>query len=183
MGITDQTKTKMTAAIEHFKNELKNIRTNRANPSMLDSIFVDVYGSSMRIKDIASITAPEARLLLISPFDPHNSAAIGKAIERANLGVQPIVEGNSVRIKIAAMDEGVRKEMVKLCHKRQEEAKVSIRNIRREFNDLARKQKSNNEIGEDILKKIEKDIQELTDKFCKEVEVLGQKKEQEVMTV
>ena len=105
MGIEDQTKAKMTAAIEHLKNELKGIRTGRANPGMLDNVTVEVYGSQMRIKDIASVNAPEPRQLLITPFDTQNTAAIGKAIERANLGFMPIVDGNVVRIKIPQMDE------------------------------------------------------------------------------
>ncbi|MGZ3632868.1 MAG: ribosome-recycling factor, partial [Parachlamydiaceae bacterium] len=108
MDIIDQTKTKMTAALEHLRNELKTVRTGRANPAMLDGIMVEVYGSPMRLKEVASITAPEARMLLITPFDSKNAALIGKAIERANLGVMPIVDGNVVRIKIAQMDESMR---------------------------------------------------------------------------
>lgn len=183
MSIFDQTKAKMLAALEHLKNELKSIRTGRANPGMLDNVSVEVYGSQMRLKDIASVTAPEARQLLITPFDPQNNSSIGKAIERANLGFMPIVDGHSVRIKIPQMDEAVRKEMVKLCHKRREEAKVSIRNIRRDGNDIARKQKAAGEMPEDVLKKIEKDIQEITDKYCKEADDLAEKKEKEVITI
>ncbi len=183
MSIFDQTKAKMLAALEHLKNELKSIRTGRANPGMLDNISVEIYGSQMRLKDIASVTAPESRQLLITPFDPQNNNSIGKAIERANLGFMPIVDGHSVRIKIPPMDEAVRKEMVKQCHKRGEEAKVSIRNIRREGNDTARKQKTTGIIAEDVLKKVEKDIQEITDKYCKEADDLAQKKEKEVVTI
>jgi ribosome recycling factor len=183
MDIIEQTKTKMTAAMEHLNNELKSIRTGRANPAMLDGIMVDVYGSLMRLKDIASITAPESRQLLITPFDSHNTAVIGKAIERANIGIMPIVEGNIVRIKIPPMDENLRKEMVKLCHKRREEAKVSIRNIRRDSNEAARKKKAEGEFAEDQMKKAEKNIQDLTDKFCREAEELSEKKEKEVSTI
>lgn len=183
MSITDDTKLKMLAAIDHLKNELKNIRTGRANTSMLDNVMVEVYGSPMRLKDIASITAPEARMLLITPFDPQNNSMIGKTIEKANLGFMPIVDGNLVRIKIPPMDEGMRKEMVKLCHKRREEAKVSIRNIRREANENARKQKSDGTIAEDLMKKLEKNIQDLTDKYCKEADEISQKKEIEITTI
>jgi ribosome recycling factor len=132
MSILDQTKNKMNAAIEHFKNELKNIRTGRANPAMVDHITIDVYGSSMRLRDIAAITAPEARQLLITPFDPQTVGTIGKAIEKANLGIMPIVDGNVVRLKIPPMTEELRKKMAKICHEEREKAKVSIRNIRRE---------------------------------------------------
>lgn len=183
MNTSEQTKAKMLAALDHLKAELKTIRTGRANPAMVEGIMVDVYGSPMRLKDIASINAPESRMLVITPFDPKSVGAIGKAIEKANIGVMPIVDGNMVRIKISQMDETVRKEMVKLCHKRLEEAKVSIRNIRRDGNDLVRKQKSSGDIAEDLMKKIEKDIQELTDKYCKEAEDITQKKEKEVSTI
>lgn len=183
MSILDQTKTKMLAAVEHLKTELKSIRTGRANPAMVEGVIVEVYGSPMRLKDIASINAPEARMLVITPFDPKNAAAIGKAIEKANIGVMPIIDGNMVRIKIPQMDENMRKEMVKLCHKRLEEAKISIRNIRRDSNEAIRKQKSSGEITEDIMKQSEKTIQELTDKYCKEAEDVTTKKEKEVSSI
>ena len=173
----------MAAAIEHLKTELKTIRTGRANPSMLDAIHVEVYGTSVRLRDIASITAPEPRLLLITPFDVQNNKAIGKAIEMANLGVMPIVDANVVRLKIPAMDDNVRKEMVKQCHKKREEAKVSIRNIRREANDTVRKHKGDGDLSEDQVKKMEKMIQELTDKSCKEADDICDKKEKEVSTI
>ena len=183
MSILDQTKAKMQAALDHFKNELKNIRTGRANPGMVEHVSVEVYGSAMRLKDIASISAPEARQLLITPFDPQNTNAIGKAIEKANLGFMPIVDANTVRIKIPPMTEEIRKKMAKMCHEEREQAKVSIRNVRREFNDLARKQKIDGEIAEDMLKKLEKGIQELTDKFCREADDLSEKKEKEISTI
>lgn len=181
--IIDHTKAKMTTALEHLKNELKSIRTGRANPGMLDNIMVEVYGSPMRIKDIASVTAPEARQLLVTPFDGRNAAVIGKAIEKANIGIMPIVDGNLVRLKIPPMDDNMRKEMIKLCHKRREEAKVSIRNIRRDGNEAARKKKSAGDLAEDILKKLEKNIQDFTDKFCKEADDLSEKKEKEISTI
>lgn len=183
MNISDQAKTKMNAAIEHLKAELKSIRTGRANPGMLDNVMVDIYDSQMRIKELASITAPEPRMLLITPFDQTTKGAISKSIEKANLGVMPFVDGNLIRIKIPPMDENTRKEMIKLCHKRAEEAKVGIRNVRREANDTARKQKADGEIAEDLLKKIEKSIQELTDKFCKEADDLTALKVKEVSTI
>ncbi|MCE5316138.1 MAG: ribosome recycling factor [Parachlamydia sp.] len=183
MSIQEQTKSKMAAAIEHLKTELKSIRTGRANPAMLDHVNVEIYDSQMRIKELASVTAPEPRQLLITPFDPTTKGAIAKSIERANLGFMPIVDGNVVRIKIPSMDESMRKEMIKLCHKRCEEAKVGIRNIRRDSNEAARKQKADGEIGEDILKKIEKAIQELTDKCCKEADDVTANKEKEISTI
>ena len=183
MSILDQTKTKMTAAIEHFKNDLKNIRTGRANPGMVEHVIVEVYGSSMRLKDLASITVPEARQLLITPFDPQNASLIGKSIENANIGFMPIVDGATVRIKIPPMTEELRKKMAKICHEEREKTKVSIRNIRRDSNEAVRKQKADGNIAEDMMKKLEKNIQELTDKFCKEVDDLSEKKEKEISTI
>ena len=127
MNQTEQTKAKMLAALEHLKAELKSIRTGRANPGMVEGVIVEVYGSPMRLKEIASVNAPESRMLLITPFDSKLASTIGKAIEKANLGLMPIVDGNMVRIKIPQMDENMRKEMVKLCHKRP--SAVQYRNI------------------------------------------------------
>lgn len=183
MTIQDQAKAKMAAAIEHLKNDLKNIRTGRANPGLVEHVLIEVYGSSMRLKDVASISTPEARMLLITPFDPQAAGAIGKGIEKANLGVTPIVDGHSVRIKIPSMTEEMRTKMAKICHEEREKTKVSIRNIRREANEQARKQKAEGVIAEDILKKTEKSIQELTDKYCKEADELSEKKEKELATV
>lgn len=183
MSILDQTKAKMAAAVEHLKEELKAIRTGRANPAMLDHVTVEVYGSTMKIKELGSITSPEPRQLLITPFDGKNVGLIAKGIEKANIGFQPIADGNVVRLKIPPMDENMRKEMIKLCHKRCEETKVGIRNIRRDANETVRKQKSNGDIAEDVMKKVEKGIQEVTDKSCKEADEITQKKEKEVMTV
>lgn len=183
MNIVEATKAKMTAVLEHLKIELKAIRTGRANTGMVDSVTVEVYGSSMRMKELASVTAPEARQLLITPFDPQTAGAIAKSIEKANLGVMPIVDGNVIRIKIPPMDDNLRKEMVKLCHKKREEAKVGIRNVRRDANELARKQKADGIIPEDMMKKLEKNIQDLTDKFCKEADELSEKKEKEVTSI
>jgi ribosome recycling factor len=183
MNPFDLAKTKMQAAIEHFKNDLKGVRTGRANPAALDGVTAEVFGSPMKLKSLATVTAPEARQLLITPFDPKNASVIAKAIEKANLGLQPIVDGHAVRIKVPPMDASARQEMVKLCKKKAEEAKVSIRNIRREANELAKKQKSASDITEDVFKKLEKQIQDLTDKSCKEIDDLTHAKEKDVMEV
>jgi len=180
---TDQTKTKMQVALEHFKGELKGLRSNRANPAMLDSVVVDVYGSTMRIKELANVTTPEPRQLLITPFDPQTSAAIAKGIEKANLNLQPVVEGSIVRINVPPMDESMRRQIVKQGKEKAEAAKIVIRDIRRKNNELVRKQKADGTITEDVMKKEEKGIQDLTDKFCKEIDDLFATKEKEIMTV
>jgi ribosome recycling factor len=181
--MSDQAKAKMTAAIEHFKTALKNIRTGRANPGMVEHIMVEVYGNPTPLKNIASISTPEARQLLITPFDPKQSQAIGKAIEKSNLGIMPIVDGNSIRLKIPPMTEEIRKKMVKICHEERERAKITVRNIRGDENKVIRKQKADGLIAEDIMKKTEKSIQDLTDKSCKEIDDLSEKKEKEIFTI
>ncbi len=173
----------MQAAIEHLKIELKNLRTGRATPGMLDHVNVEVYGTQMRLRDVASVTAPEPRQLVITPFDVNNVHAVGKGIEKANLGYLPIVDGNVVRINIPQMDQETRKEMVKIAHKRCEEAKVAVRHVRREFIEEVRKQKSDGDITEDDLKRMEKAVQDSTDKFCHKSDEVTHAKEKEIMTI
>lgn len=184
MDTVEQAQAKMKAAIEHLKQELKNIRTGRASPSMLDNIAVEVYGSSMRVRDVASVTVPEPRLLLLTPFDASQTGALAKAIQRAELGgVTVIADGNAVRVVISQMDASMRKAMVKTCYKSLEEAKIVVRNIRRDANESIRKQKGEGSLPEDLSKKQEKKIQELTDKFCKEADDVCAEKEKEISTI
>lgn len=183
MSVPDQTKAKMQATVEHFKNELKNLRSNRANPGMVENVPVDVYGTTMRVKELGSITTPESRQILITPFDPQTGGMISKAIDKANLGIRPILEGNSIRINIPPMDETMRKEIVKQGKKKAEDNKITIREIRRKGNDEVKKQKSDGILTEDGMKKAEKTIQELTDQFCKQIDDLFTAKEKEIMAV
>ena len=183
MSVNDQVKKEMTQAIDYFKEDLKNVRTARANPAMVENLQIDVYGAKMRLRDIANITVPESRQLLITPYDQNNVNAIAKSIEAANLNLQPVVDGNVVRITIPSMDEQIRKEMSKKCREKAENSKVKVREIRRKFNDLVRKQKQDGDIAEDILKKEEKIIQDMTDRFCKDVDCIAQEKEKEVLEV
>ncbi len=181
--VLQDTKKKMEAAVDHLKEELKSLRTGRANPGMLEKVTLEVYGAQMRLLDVATISVPEPRQLLVSPFDANNVHAISKGIDAANLNVQPVVDGNVVRVRIPEMDASVRAEMVKQSKKKCEEAKISIRNARREGNELVKRQKADGEIPEDMMKKQEKNIQELTDKFCKNVDELGSVKEKEIVTI
>ncbi len=173
----------MNDAIEHFKKELSFLRSGRANPGMLDSVQVEVYGSQMRLKELATVSAPESRQLLISPFDPQTAGPIAKSIEKANLNIQPILEGSIIRINIPPMDESMRKEIVKQAKKKAEDAKIAVREVRRKGNDLSKKLKTDGEITEDEMKKTEKLIQELTDSNCKLIDELFGVKEKEIMTV
>jgi ribosome recycling factor len=183
MNMVKDIESKMKNAIEHFKGELRNLRSGRANPAVLEGVVVDVYGSDMRLKDIAQISVSDARQLLVSPYDPQVVAAIAKGIERANLNLMPIVDGHVVRVPVPPLTEEIRKDTVKVGKKKAEDTKIQLREIRRKGNDLAKKQKTDNEISEDMQKKLEKQIQELTDKFCKEVDTLFSQKEKEIMSV
>ncbi|MBM3191282.1 MAG: ribosome recycling factor, partial [Chlamydiae bacterium] len=158
--------TKMKNALEHFKTELRNLRTGRANPGILDQVLVEVYGSEVRLKDIAQIGVADARQLLVTPFDPQTAGAIGKGIERANLNLMPIVDGHLVRVPVPPLTEEVRRETVKIGKRKAEDTKVQLRDIRKKGNDMVKKQKADHEIAEDMQKKLEKQIQELTDKSC-----------------
>lgn len=181
--IEGQVKTAMQIAFDHLKAELKTLRTGRANVAILDKVSVEVYGSRMPLKSLATITIPEARQILVTPFDQANINAIAKAIEAANLSVNPMVDGKMIRINVPPMDEAVRKQIAKQCKEHGEKAKISLRDVRRKFNDLARKQKADGLIPEDQLKIAEKQIQELTDKFCKDVDSTCAEKEKEIMTI
>ena len=183
MSIENQVKKQMEGSIDHLKSELRNLRSSRANPGVLDPVVVEFYGAKMRLKDVANITVPEPRQLLITPFDANNTKAIGKAIENANLNLLPIVEGNSVRINIPPMDEKMRKEIAKQCKKRGEDAKIAVREVRRKYNALIKEQKSDGEMPEDEKKYLEKKIQEHTDQFCKQVDELCDKKQKEIMEI
>ncbi len=183
MSVIDQTKQMMQATLDHYKQELKNLRSNRANPGMLDNVQVEVYGSQMRLRDVANVTAPEARQLLITPFDPQTAGSISKGIEKANLNLQPMLDGHVVRINVPPMDESMRKEIVKQAKKKGEDSKIVLREVRRKNNETARKQKADNLMTEDVLKKTEKTIQELTDQYCRDIDALFTTKEKEVLTV
>ena len=183
MTVMKETEDKMKTALEHFKVELRNLRSGRANPSVLDSVVVEVYGSEMRLKDVAQVSIAEARQLLVTPYDAQTAGPIAKAIEKANLNLQPMVDGAIVRVPVPPLTEEIRKDTVKLGKKKAEDAKIQVRDIRRKSNDLVKKQKSDNEIAEDMQKKLEKQIQELTDRYCKEVDSLFSEKEKDIMEV
>lgn len=181
--IESQLKAAMQAAIDHLKQELKALRTGRANSSMLDKVHVDLHGTRVPIKSMANITVPEPRQIMVNPFDSSNIHAIAKAIEAANLGIQPRVDGKVIRIPIPPPDENLRKQIAKQCKDLGEKSKIVLRDVRRKFNELVRKQKAEGEIAEDQMKRFEKTIQDLTDRSCKEVDTVCAEKEKEIMTV
>ncbi|KPK33219.1 MAG: ribosome recycling factor [Chlamydiae bacterium SM23_39] len=181
--IANEIKNDMQIAVDHFKKEISTIRTNRANPAMVEGIFVEVYGTKMRLKDLANITIPESRQLLITPFDINNIKIIAKAIEQANLNLQPKIETNSIRINIPPMDETIRKEMAKKCKKYGEDAKIAVREVRRKYNEILKKQKVKGELSEDMLRKEEKSIQDFTNRFCNEIDKIIVNKEKELLAI
>ncbi|HPE84838.1 MAG TPA: ribosome recycling factor [Chlamydiales bacterium] len=178
--MTDQTKSKMEAALNHLAKELGNLRTGRANPSILDGVNVEVYGANMRIRDLANVTTPEPRQILITPFDRTTAGPISKGIEKANIGLQPILEEGIVRVNVPPMDEQQRRDTVKFGKKKAEEAKVAIREIRRKSNEQLDNDKN---ITEDQARGGKKKVQELTDDYCKQIDEMFAKKEKEIMTI
>ena len=182
MNVCGDLKTKMGQAIDHLKGEFKNLRTNRVNPQMLDSVKVEVYGSYSPLKSLGSITVQE-RQLVITPFDPSVAPLIVKAIQQAGLNLNGIQEKNIIRVPVPPLTEELRKDIAKQAKQKGERAKVVVREIRQKGNELIRKQKTDGVISEDEQKKLEKKIQELTDDSCKEVDKLTQEKEKEILAV
>lgn len=181
--IKSESQEKMNKAVESLKKEYTSIRAGRANPSLLDKVTVDYYGSPTPINQVGNISAPEARLLLIQPWDKTVLGTIEKAIMKSDLGLTPTNDGNVIRISIPQLTQERRTELVKQVKKKAEEYKVIVRNIRRDSNDDIKNLQKNNEISEDEAKRSQEDIQKLTDKYIKELDLVAERKEQEIMEV
>ena len=173
----------MKKAFDVFKQDLSSLRTGRANVHMLDIIKVDVYGQSMTINQLANISTPEPRLLTVQVWDQNNVPLIDTAIKKSQLGINPQIDGQLMRIPIPSLNEERRVELKKIMSGLAEKAKISIRNIRREANDSLKKDLKDKKIGEDELKNFEKKIQNSTDKQTSELEKKLQAKEKEIMTI
>ena len=174
---------KMQKSIDSVAADFAAVRAGRANAAVLDRIMVDYYGSPTPIQQIAAIASPDARALVITPWDATALKAIEKAIQNSDLGINPQNDGKSLRLNFPQLTEERRKELVKQIHKYSEGGKVAIRNIRRDAVDYFKKLEKKSEITEDELKQAEKDLQKLTDDSCKRVEDLLAKKEKELMAV
>lgn len=181
--IINDAEQRMKKAIEHLKQDLASLRAGRANPAMLDKVMVNYYGAPTPINQLANITVPEARLLVVQPWDKSVIPEIEKAIMKSDLGVTPTNDGNVVRIAIPQLTEERRKELVKVAKKRAEDAKVAVRNIRREANDEIKAKEKEKAISEDEAKKAADDIQKLTDKYIKDIDTIFQAKEKDIMEV
>lgn len=181
--IMNELRSKMKDAIQAFRRNLATVRAGRANPSLLDNVFVDYYGAPTPLNQLATVTAPEARLLVITPFDKSTIGDIEKAIQKADLGLSPSSDGNVVRISIPTLTEERRKELTRVVGKYAEESRIQIRNIRREANEQIKKLENDSVLTEDESRKAQEDVQNETDKFIAEVDELVKEKEAEIMEV
>lgn len=173
---------KMKKAIEHLQNELIKVRAGKANPQMIESIEVDAYGSTMALKDVASINTPDAASFVVQAWDKNLLEPIEKGILKANVGLTPMNNGEIIRINVPPLSEERRKQLVKQVKNECEDAKVSIRNARRDANDTLKKLKKSG-TSEDIIKDAETQVQKITDNYSKKTDDLVAKKEQEIMKV
>jgi ribosome recycling factor len=174
---------KMARAIEALQHDLTTIRTGRASPALVDRLHVEYYGSEMPLNQLAGISCPEPRLIQIQPWDKSSISAIEKAIQKSELGLNPSNDGNVIRIVLPQLTEERRRDLVKLVHRRVEEGRVSVRNVRRESHDDLRELRKENMATEDDVKTGEQRLQKLTDRFIAEADRVGHAKEAEVMEV
>ncbi len=176
-------KQRMDKALISFQNDLNSIRAGRASISMLDQVFVEVYGSKMPLNQLSNISTPEARLLLVSVWDANNIQLVEKAIRDSNLGLNPMTEGNLIRIPIPPLSEDRRKELTKVASQYAENSKVAIRNIRRDIIEEIRRKQKNSEISEDDRHKDEDVTQKITDTYISNVDRILEKKEKEILEI
>jgi ribosome recycling factor len=181
--IRKQASEKMEKAVQVLKKDLASLRAGRATPALLDKVTVSYYGSEMPVNQLASISAPEPRLLVIQPWDKSALAEIERAIQKSELGLTPTNDGNVIRITIPALTEERRAELVKVVKKSGEESKVAIRNIRRDANEEIKKMGKNGEISEDDVRRGQDEIQKLTDRYIREVDKVVEAKEKEIMEI
>jgi ribosome recycling factor len=183
MPTIKRVKERMEEALEAVRREFGTVRTGKATPALLDTVRVEAYGSKMALNQVATVSTPEASLLLVQPFDRSLMGEIEKGILQADLGFNPANDGQVIRIPIPPLNEERRKEYVKLLSKMAEEARVSIRHARREGNDEVKSRKKEGELSEDEARRTEDEIQKLTDQYIGKIEELLQAKEKEIMTV
>ncbi len=174
---------KMTKSYDNLIEGFTGIRAGRANPHVLDKIKVDYYGSPTPLQQVSNISVPEARIILIQPWDKSLIKEIEKAINMSDIGINPTNDGSSIRLVFPELNEERRKELAKQIKKMGEEAKVAVRNIRRDANDAVKKMEKNGEMTEDDVKKADKDVQKLTDRFIADIDKAVEEKTKDIMTV
>ena len=173
---------RMNGAVESLKSDLGGLRTGRANTSLLDPVMVEVYGSMMPLNQVATVSAPEPRMLSVQVWDKANVTAVEKGIAKANLGLNPMIDGQNVRLPMPDLTQERRKELAKLAGQYAEQAKIAIRNVRRDGMEALKEDEKKKEISEDERKRGEDEVQKLTDQYVKETDDLAAKKEQEILT-
>lgn len=181
--VMEQTNFKMNKTIELLRADLATVRAGRATPSLLEKVFVDYYGTPTPVSQVASVTVPEPRIIVIQPWEKTLLKDIEKAIMKSDLGLNPNNDGTVIRLNLPQLTEERRKELVKVVHKKSEDCRVVIRNVRREANDSIKKIEKTKEITEDEAKKATDEMQKTTDKFIKEIDAIMAHKEKEVMEV
>ncbi|MGN0456529.1 MAG: ribosome recycling factor [Acutalibacteraceae bacterium] len=174
---------RMERRLSHLADEYAAIRAGRANPAVLDKVVVDYYGAPTPVNQLAAVSVTEARTLMVQPWDASVLRAIEKAIQTSDIGINPQNDGKALRLVFPPLTEDRRKEIVKEVSKMAEETKVSVRNVRRDAVDKVKAKKKDGELTEDDLKKAEKKIQDLTDRFVKEIDKIAEKKQKEVMAI
>jgi len=176
-------KNRMGKAVEALRKELVTIRTGRAHPGLIEHLRVDYYGAPTPLNQLATISVPEPRLLVIQPWDRQSLGAIEKAIHKADLGLNPINDGNIIRLAIPQLTEERRKELVKVVRKKVEEGRVAVRNVRRDCHDELRRLQREKEVSEDAQYRGQDELQKVTDGFIQEIERVGEEKEAELLAV
>ena len=177
----DDIQRRMNGAIEALKHDLGGLRTGRASTALLDPIQVEVYGANMPINQVATVSAPEPRLLSVQVWDRSNISAVEKAIRNAGLGINPVTDGQNIRLPIPDLTEERRKELAKLAHQYAEKAKVAVRNVRRDGMDALKTDEKKKEISEDEHKRLDTEVQKLTDDAIKEIDEVLAAKDKEIL--
>ena len=174
---------RMGKAVDALNRELSTVRTGRANPALLEHLRVDYYGTPTPLQQLATVMVPEARMLTIQPWDKGSMAVIEKAIQRSDLGLTPSNDGEIIRLVIPQLTEDRRKELVRLVHKKVEDGRIAIRNVRRDAHEMLRDLQREKEISEDDEKRAQEELQKITDRFVARADATGQEKEQELLEV
>ena len=172
---------RMHGAVESLKHDLGGLRTGRASTTLLDPIHVEVYGANMPLNQVATVSVPEPRMLSVQVWDRSNISLVEKAIRNADLGINPIVDGQNIRLPIPDMTEERRKELAKLAHQYAEKARIAVRNVRRDGMDHLKQDEKKHDISEDERKRLEHEVQKLTDDVIKEIDELSHGKEKEIL--
>lgn len=183
MPSIQEAREQMERAVEATRREFSTVRTGKATPALLDTVRVDAYGSKMPINQVGTVSAPEPRMLLVQPWDKGLIGAIEKAVRSAELGLNPVNDGNVIRIPIPPLTEERRRELVKVVHKLAEEGRVAVRHARQEANKEIKRRQQAHEVSEDEARRLLDEVQKLTDQYIARIDELLQAKEQEVMEV